>query len=90
MHYTYKTKKTCSSRIAFDLQGDVVRNIRFTDGCNGNLQAISRLLEGMTVDYIEEKCAGVLCGRKKTSCADQLAHAVREAYDESQKYIPGE
>ncbi len=79
MRYTYKTKGTCSTAIAFDIDGDVVTNVSFTGGCNGNLKAISKLVDGMTVTQIEEKLKGNLCGFKNTSCADQLAIAVREA-----------
>ena len=79
MRYTYKTKGTCSTSIAFDIDGDVVTNVSFTGGCNGNLKAISKLVDGMTVTQIEEKLKGNLCGFKNTSCADQLAIAVREA-----------
>ena len=68
-------------QIRFDLDGDVVRDIQFTGGCDGNLKAIAKLCDGMTVDEIEGKLAGNTCGFKKTSCADQLALAVREAYD---------
>lgn len=80
-HHTYKTEFTCSQIIDFDLDGDVVSNIEFTGGCNGNLKAISKLLEGQTVGYIEDTLRGNTCGRKPTSCADQLAVAVRKAYD---------
>ena len=86
MHYTMKTEQgmVCSTLIDFDLDGNVVKNIRFTGGCNGNLKAVSKLLEGQTVEYIEEKLLGNTCGRRPTSCADQLAKLVRIAYDESQ------
>ena len=80
MKYTYKTRGVCAVKIEFDLDGDVVRNIRFLGGCDGNLKAISKLVDGMTVDQIESKLRGNTCGRKPTSCADQLARAVREAY----------
>ena len=79
MKYTYKTRGVCAMKIEFDLDGDVVRNIRFLGGCDGNLKAISKLVDGMTVDQIESKLRGNTCGRKPTSCADQLARAVREA-----------
>ena len=85
MNYTYKTKMTCSTAITFDLEGDVVRNVKFTGGCNGNLKAIGKLVEGMTVDQIETTLAGNTCGPRPTSCADQLAKAVREGYEKSQK-----
>ncbi len=67
--------------IDFDLEGDSVKNIEFTGGCNGNLKAISKLVDGMSVDYIESKLAGNTCGYKNTSCADQLAKAVRTAFN---------
>ena len=79
MTYTYKTKMTCSTAITFDIEGDVVRNVKFTGGCNGNLKAIGKLVEGMTVDQIESTLQGNTCGPRPTSCADQLAKAVREA-----------
>lgn len=72
---------TCSSRIDFDINGDVVTNISFIGGCNGNLKAISKLVDGMTVEQIEEKLRGNTCGMRPTSCADQLAIAVRTAYE---------
>ena len=81
MHYEYKTKNTCSQRISLDIEGDVVRNVRFTGGCDGNLKALPILVDGMTVEQIESKLSGVRCGPRPTSCADQLAHAVREAYE---------
>ncbi|MGN0636486.1 MAG: TIGR03905 family TSCPD domain-containing protein [Acutalibacteraceae bacterium] len=81
MQYRYKTQMTCSSEILFDLQGDVVSNITFIGGCNGNLKAIAKLVDGWTVEQIEEKLRGNTCGRRPTSCADQLARAVREAYN---------
>lgn len=83
MKYNYKTQNTCSTEIELELEGNVVRNIVFTGGCNGNLKTIPILVEGWTVDEIEEKCKGITCGRRPTSCADQLACAVREAYEAS-------
>ena len=82
MEYRYKTKNTCSQQISFDIENDVVTNIKFYGGCNGNLKAIAKLLEGQTVDYIEEKLKGNTCGFRSTSCADQRAMAVRQASNE--------
>ena len=82
MDYTYRTKMVCSTQIDFHLEDDVVTNIHFTGGCNGNLKAIAKLLDGWTVDKIEEYLRGNTCGFKPTSCADQLAIAVRKAYNE--------
>ncbi len=81
MRYEYKTKGTCSQLIRFDIDGDVISNISFVGGCNGNLKAISKLCDGMTVDYIEGKLLGNTCGPRPTSCADQFAKAVRAAYN---------
>ncbi len=83
MEFNYKTKDTCSTNIKLELEGNIVRNIVFTGGCNGNLKAILLILDGWTVEQIEEKCKGITCGRRPTSCADQLAHAVRAAYEAS-------
>ncbi len=82
MHHDYKTEMVCSQMISFDLEGDKVKNISFLGGCNGNLKAISKLVDGWTVDKIEEYLLGNTCGRRPTSCADQLAKGVRQAYNE--------
>ena len=79
MKYTYKTKGTCSIEISFDIDNDIVTNISFLGGCNGNLKAIAKLVDGWRVDDIVEKLSGNTCGRRTTSCADQLAIAVNEA-----------
>lgn len=84
MRYTHKNKNTCSQQIKFDLNGNIVTNVEFLGGgCPGNLQALTRLVEGMTVEEIEKKVGGIICGRRGTSCADQLAQAVKEAYRKS-------
>ncbi|MCM1106705.1 MAG: TIGR03905 family TSCPD domain-containing protein [Blautia sp.] len=79
--YIYKTKDTCSSEIKLNIDGNVITNVSFTGGCNGNLKAIPRLVDGWTVEEIEAKLSGVICGRRQTSCADQLARACRAAYE---------
>lgn len=81
MKYTYKTKGTCSTQITFDIDDDVITNVQYTGGCNGNLKAVRSLVEGLTVEQIENKLGGIQCGVKSTSCGDQLAKAVREAYE---------
>ena len=86
MEYIFETENTCSRKIKFTLEGNVVKNVEFLEGgCPGNLQALPRLVEGMTVEEIEEKIGGINCGGRGTSCADQLARAVRKAYEESKK-----
>ena len=83
MKYEYKTENTCSQIITFDIDGDVISNVNFLGGCNGNLKAIAKLVEGKTVDEIEKFLLGNTCGKRATSCADQLAKAVRKAYDDT-------
>ena len=82
MRYQYNTQNVCAQTISFDIDNDVISNISFYGGCNGNLKAISKLVDGWTVDKIEHYLKGNTCGRRPTSCADQLAIAVRKAYDE--------
>ena len=83
MHYQYRSTGICAYVIEFDINGNIVTNIVFHGGCNGNLKAISKLLEGQTVDYIVSKLEGNTCGYKPTSCADQLAKAVKKAFLEN-------
>ena len=79
MHYDYKTRGTCSQMIHLDINDGVVTNVSFDGGCNGNLKAVSTLVEGSTAEEIVAKLSGIRCGRRPTSCGDQLAHAVAEA-----------
>ena len=79
MQYEYKTKGTCSQRILFDIEDGKVKNVQFIGGCNGNLQGISKLVEGMAADEVIERLKGIHCGMKPTSCPDQLATALTEA-----------
>ena len=81
MDYTYRTSGVCAMEIRFHLEGNVVTNVAFTGGCNGNLKAIAKLVDGHTVEEIEQKLLGNTCGRRSTSCADQFAKAVRQAYN---------
>ena len=82
MTYTYRTKGTCSSLITFDLNDGVVSNVSFTGGCNGNLKAISKLVDGMEAEKLISILKGNTCGFRRTSCADQLANAVETAISE--------
>ena len=85
MRYEVRPQNVCARMITFDLEGDVVKNVAFTGGCNGNLKAVSKLVDGMTVEQIEGNLQGNTCGFRNTSCADQLAQAVRKCYEESRK-----
>lgn len=78
-HVEYKTKNVCSRQISFDLTDDnKITNLHFVGGCNGNLKAISKLLEGRDVDKVIAILEGNTCGNRPTSCADQLAIALKE------------
>ena len=79
MQYEYKTKGTCSQRILFELNDGIVSNVQFIGGCNGNLQGIGKLVEGMNVDEVIARVEGISCGGRPTSCPDQLAQALKEA-----------
>lgn len=81
MGYRYKTRGTCSTVIDVELDGNIVKNVKFTGGCPGNLLAIPKLVEGLTVEQVEDKLTGISCGGRPTSCGDQLAKAVRAAYE---------
>ncbi|MBR5192332.1 MAG: TIGR03905 family TSCPD domain-containing protein [Clostridia bacterium] len=74
----YITKGTCSRQILFEVTPDgILKNVKFINGCSGNLQAISKLTEGKHIDYIISTLKGIKC-RGNTSCADQLATALLE------------
>ena len=75
----YRPKGVCSQKINFDILDNKARNVSFVGGCNGNLQGISRLIEGMDVDEAISRIEGIHCGFKSTSCPDQLSRALKEA-----------
>ena len=79
MKYTYYTSGTCSSMIDWEIVDGKLRNVVFTGGCHGNLQGISRLVEGLSCEEAISKLEGIRCGYKSTSCPDQLAKALKEA-----------
>lgn len=79
MQYEYKTKGTCSQRILFEIDNGIVSSVQYIGGCHGNLQGISKLVEGMSVEDVIERLSGIRCGMKPTSCPDQLAKALKEA-----------
>ncbi|MDY4405601.1 MAG: TIGR03905 family TSCPD domain-containing protein [Sodaliphilus sp.] len=75
---TYYTKGTCSTQIDIVTNGDIIENVAFYGGCNGNLQGISILVKGMKIDDAIKKLEGITCGFKSTSCPDQLAKALKQ------------
>jgi uncharacterized protein TIGR03905 len=76
----YTTQGVCSSEIDFEVENGLVKNVHFTDGCPGNLEAICRLVEGMPVEEVSKRLRGIVC-QNGTSCADQLVTALEEALD---------
>lgn len=74
--FTYQPQGVCSSQIDFEVEDGIVKNVRFTRGCNGNTQGISALVEGMKVDDVIAKLKGTNCNGRGTSCPDQLARAL--------------
>ena len=80
--FTYTTERVCPKMIKLTLDGNIVQDVRFLGGgCSGNLQALPRLVKGLTVDEVQQKLAGISCGNKGTSCADQLAKAIKAAFE---------
>ena len=79
MVYEYKTKGTCSQLIILDMDGDVINDVQFIGGCNGNLQGISKLVKGMKYEDVRARLDGIRCGFKPTSCPDQLVRAMEAA-----------
>ena len=79
MQYSYNTSGTCSREIHFEIEEGKVRNLYFVGGCNGNLQGIGKLVEGMTVEEVIARVEGISCGGRPTSCPDQLAQALKQA-----------
>ena len=83
MKYTYIPQGVCSTKVDFEIEDGVVKNVSFLGGCNGNLKAISALVEGMPVDEVTKKLSVISCGMKSTSCTDQLATALKKAVEKS-------
>lgn len=80
--YSYITKGVCSKKIVFDIIDDKISNVSFTDGCSGNLQGLSKLVEGMSVEEAIKRLSGIRCKGNTTSCPDQLAIALKQAVEE--------
>lgn len=84
--YSFTPRGICARQIDFELDdANKIHNLRFTGGCNGNLKAISSLVEGAEATHIAAVLRGNLCGTKGTSCADQFSHALEEAVAEAKK-----
>ena len=84
METIYKTRGTCSTQITVDVVDGIVNSVSFVNGCNGNLQGISKLVEGMKAEDAIKKLRGIKCGYKTTSCPDQLTYALEAALQNEQ------
>lgn len=81
MDYTFKTQGVCAAKIDFKVEDNIVKDVKFTGGCNGNLKGIAALVQGMKVDDVIDRVEGITCGFKSTSCCDQFAQALRQVRD---------
>lgn len=79
MEFEYRNHGTCSQSVRFEIEGNTLKHVSFFGGCNGNLQGICSLVEGMDVDEVIRRVKGIHCGSKETSCPDQLARALEAA-----------
>jgi len=76
MQKMFQTKGVCARQIVFNIEGDVIQSVKFEGGCEGNAVGLSRLVAGMRVEDAAQKLAGIRCGRRDTSCPDQLSVAL--------------
>lgn len=78
MHHTYIPSGVCSKKIDFDYEDGKIYNLKYVGGCNGNLKAIARLVEGLSFNEVVKRLEGNTCGIKNTSCANELVKAIKE------------
>ena len=84
MTHVYYPKGVCSRKMTVDVENGVVNNVEIVGGCNGNIQALCRLVKGMKVEDAISKLSGIRCGFKPTSCPDQLAVALKQAQEKQE------
>lgn len=76
--FVYQPKGTCSTKMEFEFEGDIIRSLKVTGGCNGNLQGICSIIKDKTIDEVFAAFSGIRCGLRPTSCPDQIAVAIKE------------
>lgn len=81
--FIFRPQGVCSQLIEIETEGNIIRDVRFTGGCSGNLQGISALLKGMTVEEAIDRLSGIRCGFKDTSCPDQLSRALKAMQEQA-------
>ena len=77
MAFLYKTRGTCSRNIILEMDGDIIKDVEFIGGCDGNLKGIRSLVRGQKAQDVIARVRGIDCGSKPTSCPDQLAYALQ-------------
>lgn len=87
MKYQYQTQGTCSKLIIVDVEDNIVKSVEFLGGCSGNLQGISKLVEGMKIDDVVARLQGINCGMKGTSCPDQLSMALKAIAEQAKASV---
>ena len=85
MPHKFKMQGTCSTEVKFKLENGFLRDVKFKGGCDGNLKAVMKLVEGRPAMEVAEILKGIRCGRKSTSCPDQLSKAIVMAHEEAGK-----
>lgn len=83
--YSFTPRGVCSRNITFELEGNIIKDVKFTGGCSGNAQGISALAKGMQVEKYIERCKGITCGNKSSSCPAQFALALEQAMTETKE-----
>ena len=78
MEYVYTPKGVCSTKMIFDIEDNIIKDLQVVNGCNGNLKGISSLVKGMKIEDVISKLSGITCGFRPTSCPDQIATALKE------------
>ena len=79
MMIEYKPRGVCARQFKIEVEDGIVKSANIVGGCHGNLQGISRLIEGMKVEDVIARVEGIRCGMKSTSCPDQIAQALKQA-----------
>ncbi len=87
MEYTFRPRGICAVQIDFAIEDGLIRNVRYTRGCDGNHKGIASLVEGMRAEEVVERLSGITCGYRDTSCPDQLARAIAKALEKEKERV---
>ena len=84
MKFTYRPRGVCSQLMEIEIENETIKSFSVIGGCDGNLQGIAKLIEGMEIEEVIRRLEGIRCGRKSTSCPDQLATALKQYQEQSE------